>query len=119
MAPLDELHSLSTLKLTTIGRKSGQMRTVEVWFVVDDGAIVVQAGAQGQKGWLANVRSNPGVRLELAGRALEGRAEPMAESEHERVARLFRRKYWLARLARWVGSQIGRGKPVRIELTAE
>lgn len=118
--PVPSDHSKhSTLRLTTLGRKSGKERVAEVWFVVDDGAVILQAGAKGAKGWLGNLSANPDVRLEIGTITLRGRAQVLSAEERERVAALFRRKYWLARIARFVGSQIGRGTPVRIELTGE
>lgn len=114
MARFEDLARRKTLRLFTVGRKSGRERMAEVWFVVDGDALLVQAGPQGQKGWYANVCANPGVRVEVGDRTLAGRAEALGDDERERVADLFRRKYWLARVARWFGSQIGRGRPVRI-----
>ena len=115
---MEHLASRRTLHLTTVGRKSGLERTAEVWFVVEDGSVLVQAGPQGLKGWYANLRASPRVKLQLGETAFAGRAECIvAEGEQERVAALFRRKYWLAREAGWVGSRIGRGRPVRIHIT--
>ena len=120
MRDLRAISAHKTLKLTTVGRKSGQMRTAEVWFVIEDGALLVQAGPQGQKGWYANVRANPRVSLQVGASALTGLAEAITTpADEERVAALFRRKYWLARVARWFGSALGRGRPVRIQITDE
>lgn len=120
MSFVDEVASLKTLRLTTVGRKSGQERTAEVWFVVDDGAIWVQAGAKGVKGWYANVRADPRVRLAFGERKRSGLADCATDDvERQRVVGLFRRKYLLARLASWLGSGIGQGRPVRIQITEE
>jgi hypothetical protein len=57
------------------------------------------------------------VTLEVGDRRLRGRAIVVdAPSEIDRVHGLFREKYWLARAASWVGSGIGSGRPVRIEI---
>jgi len=116
---LEQLASCKTLRLTTVGRKSGLERTAEVWFVVESRSVLVQAGPQGSKGWYANLRSNPQVTLLVDGMSFSGKAECIEAGvdEEERVAALFRRKYWLARMARWLGSAIGRGRPVRIHIT--
>lgn len=114
MARIEDIRHHKTLRLFTVGRKSGRERMAEVWFVVDGGALLIQAGPQGQKGWYVNVCANPSVRVEIGDRTLAGKAEALADGERDRVAALFRRKYWLARVARWFGSQIGRGRPVRI-----
>jgi deazaflavin-dependent oxidoreductase (nitroreductase family) len=107
------------LRLTTIGRRTGRERTVDVWFVLDDGGILVQAGVKGERGWYANLRANPNVKVDLGGRAFVGVAEITPPDEQSRADALFRRKYWLARVARWFGSRIGRGKPVRIRIREE
>ncbi len=114
---MDDLHSLAgrkTIQLTTVGRKSGQKRSVDIWFVVEGDAILVQAGERGQRGWYVNVLHDPHVELALGSVRFAGTAEHLGEDQADRVAALFRRKYPLARVARWFGSQIGRGKPVRI-----
>lgn len=118
MQTVRDLAGARTLRLATTGRKSGVRRVVEVWFVVEDDTILLQAGAQGQKGWLANLRHEPRVEIELGGLHVTGTAEVLDPVEQERVAGLFRRKYWMARLARWFGSAIGRGLPVRIRIAA-
>ena len=119
MASIQSFADRKTVHLTTTGRKSGRQSSIEVWFVVEGASVLVQAGLKGQKGWYANVRTNPQVQLAFDGVAFDGVAQALTgQAEAERVAAIFRRKYWVARVARWFGSQIGRGKPVRIELTA-
>ena len=108
--------NVKTLKLTTTGRKSGQPRTAEIWFVVDGDHLFVQAGKAAQKGWLVNVKSNPQVALDIAGTKLRGRATLIKDSaEREHVFALIRQKYWRARVSSWIGSAIGAGIPVRID----
>lgn len=119
MATLTDLAGAKTLRLTTTGRKSGRKRTAEVWFVVDEEGLLVQAGPQGRRGWYVNLTHDPRVEVTIGDRALRGTAEVLAVGEQERVAALFRRKYWLARVARWFGSQIGRGLPVRIRVVPD
>lgn len=116
---LAEVAHLKTVRLTTVGRKSGQRRSTEVWFVAEDDAVLIQAGAQGQKGWYRNVAANPNVELAFGTWVVEGVAEVLSGVDEEAVAAEFRRKYWLARVARLFGSQIGRGKPVRVRLLTD
>ena len=113
---LSALAEARTLKMTTIGRKTGKRRTSEIWFVVEGNHLFVQAGKKARKGWLANIRSNPEVDLDIDGTELHGRASVISDpAEGQRVLALFRQKYWLARVASWVGAGIGGGVPVRIE----
>ncbi|MBI1818334.1 MAG: nitroreductase family deazaflavin-dependent oxidoreductase [Deltaproteobacteria bacterium] len=105
-----------TLKLTTTGRKSGQQRVAEIWFVVEGDHLLVQAGKNARKGWLVNVKHHPEVALDIAGTKLRGRAIVITDpAAAQRVIDLMRQKYWRAWLASWVGSQIGAGVPVRVE----
>ena len=58
----DALARLRTIDLTTIGRRSGQPRTIEIWWFHVDGRFVI-TGMPGQRDWLANVRANPDVTI--------------------------------------------------------
>ena len=109
-----------TLKMTTVGRKSAQPRTAEIWFVVEGDHLFVQAGKAAQKGWLVNIKANPQVSLDINGTKLRGRATVIQEpSERAHVLELVRQKYWRARLSSWIGSAIGAGTPVRIDVSSD
>ena len=54
----------ATCDLTTVGRRTGQGRRVEIWYVVVDGRIVV-TGTPGPRHWLANLREDPNAVLHL------------------------------------------------------
>ncbi len=61
-AALERLKRTRTVDLTTIGRRSGLPRTVEIWwFHVDDRFIIT--GTPGRRDWLANIRANPHVTI--------------------------------------------------------
>jgi deazaflavin-dependent oxidoreductase (nitroreductase family) len=63
--------SMPVVQLTTVGRKSGQPRTVLLTSPVqEDGTIVVVASRGGDDqnpAWLHNVKANPQVRVVFAG----------------------------------------------------
>jgi len=67
------LLGMPVLELTTIGRKSGQPRSVMLTSPMTDGdAIVVVASAGGNDdnpAWLLNVRANPDVEVALKGKS--------------------------------------------------
>ncbi len=74
------------LKLTTIGRKSGQPRTVHLLYIRDGSAYVVTASNGGKPhppGWLFNVRSNPKVSIQVQDRQVSAVAE-IAEADKRR-----------------------------------
>jgi deazaflavin-dependent oxidoreductase (nitroreductase family) len=107
-----------SLKLTTVGRKSGQPRTADIWFVVEGDHLFVQAGKKARTGWLVNIKHRPDVELEIRGTKFHGRAAVVAgPSDRQRILALFRQKYWRAWLGSFIGSSIGAGVPVRITVT--
>ena len=59
-ADIAHLASTRTVDLTTIGRRSGQPRTVEIWWFHVDGRFII-TGTPGRRDWLANVRGNPEI----------------------------------------------------------
>lgn len=63
MSP-DDVPLTGTCDLTTVGRRSGRTRRVEIWYVVVEGRIVL-TGTPGFRHWLANLRENPSAVLHL------------------------------------------------------
>ncbi|NJM08868.1 nitroreductase family deazaflavin-dependent oxidoreductase [Candidatus Gracilibacteria bacterium] len=47
-----------TCDITTIGRKSGIARRIEIWYFVVDGTVYI-SGTPGHRDWLANMQANP------------------------------------------------------------
>jgi len=117
VAALARVGDASTIELTTTGRRSGRLHTRPIWFVVRDGAILVQSGKEGKTDWYRNVLANPTVTVRADRYTFRGRARPLKDPEEVvRVHRLFLDKYTSARLLSWVGSGIGRGLPVEIAI---
>jgi hypothetical protein len=52
------LESDLTIDIETLGRVSGRLRQVEIWFHCIDNRIFI-AGTPGPRGWLANLRDEP------------------------------------------------------------
>jgi deazaflavin-dependent oxidoreductase (nitroreductase family) len=66
------------LKLTSVGRKSGQPRTVMLMYIRDDASYVVTASNAGKPqhpGWFFNVQSNPEVTIQVKGQQKKAVAE--------------------------------------------
>ena len=59
--------------LTTIGRRSGEPRTVELWFVLDGGTVHFLAGGGEDAQWVRNATVEPDVRLRLGQHTYTGR----------------------------------------------
>ncbi|MCP4164683.1 MAG: nitroreductase family deazaflavin-dependent oxidoreductase [Chloroflexi bacterium] len=53
-----------TIDITTIGRKTGQPRRVEIWFHNVDGRIFI-TGLPGKRSWYANMLATPNFTFHL------------------------------------------------------
>ena len=96
------------LYLTTVGRKSGQPREIEIWFVTHQGSFYVLAEQGHNAQWVRNIRANPDVSIRIKQHQFRARGR-ILDAEYDRqewdvVADLARRKYG------W-----GEGLPVAIE----
>jgi deazaflavin-dependent oxidoreductase (nitroreductase family) len=91
-----------TVRLTTRGRKSGQPRTVTIWFVADgERAISVQHTTAAAAQWYRNLLADPAVMVDFGDGSLAGRATPIADpAEVQAVLARVRQKYWSAWLIR-------------------
>jgi len=113
---LERIHDASTVELTTTGRKTGKPHTKPVWFVVDEGRIVVQAGKAGKADWYRNLQKNPVVTVRQGAYQFRTRATPVADSARvDEIHQLFLKKYTSAWLLSFFGSSIGRGRPVVLD----
>ncbi len=79
--------------LTTIGRRSGQPRTVPLLYVpADDGGVVVVAtnfGTAHHPAWSHNLEAAPNAVVEIDRRPMEVRARRLYGEERERFLREF------------------------------
>lgn len=55
-----------TIDITTIGRKTGELRRIETTFHNIDGRVVL-SGLPGKRSWYANLRANPNFTFHLKG----------------------------------------------------
>ncbi|MGH7966438.1 MAG: pyridoxamine 5'-phosphate oxidase family protein [Candidatus Binatia bacterium] len=116
-AALEKVADHSTVALTTIGRRSGKPHTKPIWFVYDQGRLYLQAGRGGQTDWYRNLKKNSQMTLVIDALTFSGKAKFITDpQETARVHELFRSKYLTARLLGLVGSSIGHGEVVEVEL---
>lgn len=77
-----------TVDITTIGRRSGQPRRIEIWFHTLDGRVYI-SGLPGRRGWYANVVAHPDFVFHLKETAqadIPARAHPISDpAERRRV----------------------------------
>jgi len=60
----DALEHDLTIDITTIGRKTGEPRQIEIWFLNVDGAVYI-TGTPGKRDWYANLLSEPRFTFHL------------------------------------------------------
>ena len=53
-----------TIDITTIGRRSGESRRIEIWFLNVDGVIYI-TGTPGPREWFANLAADPSLIFHL------------------------------------------------------
>lgn len=85
LAPSDiaALAATRTIDLTTVGRRSGRPRTVEIWWFHVDGRFVI-TGTPGPRDWLANVRANPEVTISTGNGTVRGTATEVDDGDFKR-----------------------------------
>ena len=60
----DALKIDMVVDITTIGRKTGEARRIEIWCHLMDGQLFL-AASPGRRSWYANLAANPSVTLHL------------------------------------------------------
>jgi deazaflavin-dependent oxidoreductase (nitroreductase family) len=113
---LERIKDESTIEMVTTGRKSGKQHARPIWFVVDQGKVLVQAGKDGKTDWYLNIQKTPEAVVRAGTVQLRVRGTPVTDAKRvAAIHRLFLAKYTTARVLSWFGSSIGRGKPVELE----
>jgi deazaflavin-dependent oxidoreductase (nitroreductase family) len=70
------------LYLTTIGRRTGLPREIEIWFTERHGCFYVIAENRERANWVRNIRANAQVHVRLGDRQFAARAR-LVDSERE------------------------------------
>jgi deazaflavin-dependent oxidoreductase (nitroreductase family) len=102
-------------RLRTKGRRSGETRSVTIWFVLEDGALFLAGGAE-MPHWCRNLAATPEAEAVIGSTRLRVRATVLEEGDEAESIRLrFLRKYLLARISRWFGGYT-RSIAVRLDI---
>ncbi len=103
MLDLQALDREPFVQLTVRGRKSGRPYPVKVWFAVNNGKIYVTSGRGTAASWIKNLRHNPEVALRIGQTSFRGTAVWRDDAGVVTdILPLFYRKYFLARVLRWL-----------------
>ena len=85
------------LHLTTVGRRTGLPREIEIWFVVWCERLYLFAETREAAGWVKNIRRNPKVKVRIGEWRIEATArvlEPYTDCKlWDEVAAIANRKY--------------------------
>ena len=74
--------------LSTTGRRSGNMHTIEIWFALQDTTLYLLAGGREKADWVRNIMQQPEVQVKLGEQLYRGAAYVVeAASEEDALAR--------------------------------
>jgi deazaflavin-dependent oxidoreductase (nitroreductase family) len=77
-----ELASKKTVRLTTRGRRSGESRTVTIWFVADGpNRILVQHVTSAPANWYRNLLKDAAVSVDFGSGPINARATPISDPQ--------------------------------------
>ena len=90
----DRLSRYRQIKISVIGRKSGQTISMPVWFVLEGQKLYLLPVKGSETQWYKNVLQNPQIRIDARGVEAEFRATPITEAKAVKsVIEKFREKY--------------------------
>jgi deazaflavin-dependent oxidoreductase (nitroreductase family) len=90
----DRLTRYRQIKISVIGRKSGQTISVPVWFVLEGKKLYLLPVQGSDTQWYKNVLQNPSIRIDARGTETEFRATPITEAKAVKsVVERFRETY--------------------------
>ena len=90
----ERLSHYRQIKLSVIGRKSGQTISIPVWFVLEGEKLYLLPVQGSDTQWYKNVLQNPSIRTEAREVGAEFRAKPITEVKAVKpVVEKFREKY--------------------------
>ena len=94
---LASLADARVLYLTTIGRRSGQPRTIEIWFTCCQSKLYLNAERAHNANWVRNIVQHPEVQVRIKEQQFAGRARVLDHQADrvlwDTVADLSRQKY--------------------------
>jgi deazaflavin-dependent oxidoreductase (nitroreductase family) len=90
----ERLSRYRQIKISVIGRKSGQKISIPVWFVLEGEKLYLLPVQGSDTQWHKNVLKNPSIRIEARSVEAEFRAMPLSDAKAVKsVVETFREKY--------------------------
>ena len=73
--------------LTTIGRISGRLHTIEIWFALHEQTLYMLSGGHDKSDWVKNALQNPAVQMKINNSIFNGTARLVTGTEEDTLAR--------------------------------
>ena len=90
----DRLARYCQIKMSVIGRKSGNTISIPVWFVLEGDSLYLLPVQGSNTQWYRNVLKNPSILIDARGVGEEFRAVPVTDAKSVKsVIEKFREKY--------------------------
>lgn len=104
--------------LTTTGRVSGRVHTIEIWFALEGGVLYMLSGGGDRADWVKNIRKDPSVRIRVGTRTVVAKARILraGTKEDARARELLDGKYQGWREGKRLSSWARGARPVAIDL---
>jgi deazaflavin-dependent oxidoreductase (nitroreductase family) len=88
MRSLDEsLDGSGVIDLTTVGRVTGRLHRIEIWFAQHGGILYLLSGGGDRSDWVRNLVANPAVTVRAASNDFAGRGRVVEAEAERRLAR--------------------------------
>jgi deazaflavin-dependent oxidoreductase (nitroreductase family) len=75
------------IDLITVGRITGRLHTIEIWFAHFDSTIYMLSGGGERADWVRNLAITPEVQVDVGGRRYFGRGRRVTDADEDRLAR--------------------------------
>ena len=90
----DRLTRFRQIKISVIGRKSGQKISIPVWFVLEGEKLYLLPVQGSDTQWYKNMLYNPSIQIDARGAGAEFRATPLTDAKAVKsLTEKFREKY--------------------------
>jgi|SRR5437764_7115676 len=73
--------------LTTTGRRSGRLHTIEIWFAINGTTLYLLSDGGEHADWVKNARKTPRVSIRISSHIFPGHARDVSNSEEDALAR--------------------------------
>ena len=84
---LDKLADEDFCYLTTVGRVTGKLHEIEIWFAIEGKTLYMLSGGRARSDWVKNLYRHPQVKVRIGDERFEGRARSIESATEDELAR--------------------------------